>query len=61
MTPIHFGFTMPADQLDKARRATFIQDLNRALELIAGHFDPAWIIDLHYRTLSGDGPYTGRG
>ena len=36
---------MPADRLDKARRATFVKDLNRALELIDGHFDSAWIID----------------
>jgi alkanesulfonate monooxygenase SsuD/methylene tetrahydromethanopterin reductase-like flavin-dependent oxidoreductase (luciferase family) len=45
MTCIHFGFCMPADQLDKQRRATFSDDLNRALELITGHFDSAWIID----------------
>jgi hypothetical protein len=45
MPRIHFGFCMPADQLDKQRRATFSADLNRALELITGHFDSAWIID----------------
>ena len=45
MTRIQFGFTMPADQLDKARRATFVYDLDRALALISGHFDSAWIID----------------
>lgn len=45
MAPIQFGFTMPADQLDKAQRATFVADLNRALRLISGHFDSAWIID----------------
>ena len=45
MTRIQFGFTMPADQLDKARRATFVNDLDRALALISGHFDSAWIID----------------
>ncbi|HLO18239.1 MAG TPA: LLM class flavin-dependent oxidoreductase [Anaerolineales bacterium] len=45
MTQIHFGFTMPADQLDKTRRTTFVEDLNRALRLISGHFDSAWIID----------------
>jgi alkanesulfonate monooxygenase SsuD/methylene tetrahydromethanopterin reductase-like flavin-dependent oxidoreductase (luciferase family) len=36
---------MPADQLDKARRPTFVADLDRALELVSGHFDSAWIID----------------
>ena len=36
---------MPADFLDKTQRATFVQDLNSALGLVAGHFDSAWIID----------------
>jgi alkanesulfonate monooxygenase SsuD/methylene tetrahydromethanopterin reductase-like flavin-dependent oxidoreductase (luciferase family) len=45
MTSIRFGFTMPADQLDKASRNTYVEDLNKALELISGHFDSAWIID----------------
>ena len=45
MTKIHFGFTMPADQLDRTKRATYVDDLNRALQLVNGHFDSAWIID----------------
>jgi alkanesulfonate monooxygenase SsuD/methylene tetrahydromethanopterin reductase-like flavin-dependent oxidoreductase (luciferase family) len=45
MTPIQFGFIMPADQLDKTRRATYVEDLNRALRLVSGHFDSAWVID----------------
>ncbi len=45
MTQVHFGFVMPADQLDKTRRTTFVDDLDRALRLISGHFDSAWIID----------------
>lgn len=45
MTRVQFGFCMPADNLDKQRRATFTRDLNRALDLVAGHFDSAWIID----------------
>ena len=45
MTRIQFGFCMPADKLDKQRRATFSEDLHRALDLITGHFDSAWIID----------------
>ncbi len=45
MTAIQFGFTMPADQLDKARRTMYVEDLNRALTLISGHFDSAWFID----------------
>jgi alkanesulfonate monooxygenase SsuD/methylene tetrahydromethanopterin reductase-like flavin-dependent oxidoreductase (luciferase family) len=42
---IQLGFIMPADQLDKQRRATYVADLKRALDLISGHFDSAWIID----------------
>jgi len=45
MTQVQFGFTMPADQLDKARQRTYVDDLNRALTLINGHFDSAWFID----------------
>lgn len=45
MTPIQFGFVMPAGSSDKARRPTYIQDLNCALELVTGHFDSAWMID----------------
>ncbi len=45
MKRIQFGFTMPADQLDKTKRSTYVADLDRALSLISGHFDSAWIID----------------
>jgi GNAT superfamily N-acetyltransferase len=45
MTQIQFGFTMPADQLDKAQRTTFVDVLNRALKLVHGHFDSARFID----------------
>jgi len=45
MTRIQFGFCIPADKLDKQRRATFNEDLNRALDLVTGHFDSAWVID----------------
>src|SRR3712207_6415469 len=45
MTRIQFGFTMPVGPRDKARRSSFVQDLNRALDLVAGHFDSAWMID----------------
>jgi hypothetical protein len=36
---------MPGDFLDKGRRATYVDDLNRALDLVAGHFDSAWFVD----------------
>jgi alkanesulfonate monooxygenase SsuD/methylene tetrahydromethanopterin reductase-like flavin-dependent oxidoreductase (luciferase family) len=42
---IQFGFTMPADQLDKGKRGTSVADLDRALRLVAGHFHGAWLID----------------
>jgi len=45
MSRVQFGFIMPADQLNKAKRATYVEDLNQALTLISGHFDSAWIID----------------
>jgi alkanesulfonate monooxygenase SsuD/methylene tetrahydromethanopterin reductase-like flavin-dependent oxidoreductase (luciferase family) len=45
MTRVQFGFTMPAEQADKTHRITFVENLNRALKLISGHFDSAWMID----------------
>ena len=45
MTQIQFGFTLPQIQPDKAQRATFVENLNRALKLISGHFDSLRIID----------------
>ena len=45
MAPTQFGFIMPAAQLHKAQRPTFVANLNRALALISGHFDSAWCID----------------
>src|SRR5262245_53782973 len=45
MAPIQFGFCMPGDVISREWRGTFVHDLNRALELVAGHFDAAWCID----------------
>ena len=45
MANIKFGFTMPADQLDKSQRGAYVNNLDQALNLINGHFDSAWIID----------------
>jgi alkanesulfonate monooxygenase SsuD/methylene tetrahydromethanopterin reductase-like flavin-dependent oxidoreductase (luciferase family) len=45
MTQIQFGFTLPQVPPDNARRATFVEDVNRALKLVSGHFDSARIID----------------
>ena len=45
MTQIQFGFTMPYGARSIRRRATFVADLHRALDLVTGHFDSAWSID----------------
>jgi alkanesulfonate monooxygenase SsuD/methylene tetrahydromethanopterin reductase-like flavin-dependent oxidoreductase (luciferase family) len=45
MTQIQFGFIMPQIQPDKVQRTKFVEDLNRALKLISGHFDSVRIID----------------
>jgi alkanesulfonate monooxygenase SsuD/methylene tetrahydromethanopterin reductase-like flavin-dependent oxidoreductase (luciferase family) len=45
MTHIQFGFTMPYGASTMAHRPTFVRDLDRALDLVAGHFDSAWSID----------------
>src|SRR3990172_8602658 len=45
MTQIQFSFIMPQVPMDKAHRTMFVEDLNRALKLISGHFDSARIID----------------
>lgn len=45
MTRIQLGFCMPNGAGNKAQRATFIEDLNRALELVSGHFDSVWSVD----------------
>ena len=45
MTHIKFGFIIPADHQKKAQQAAFVEDLNRALRLITGHFESAWSID----------------
>ena len=52
MTPIQFGFIMPQVPLNPAQRARFVEDLNRALKLISGHFESARIID-HLMNNSG--------
>src|SRR5512134_3366715 len=53
MTQIQFGFTLPQVPLDPARRATFVEDVNRALGLVSGHFESAGIID-HLMSNEGD-------
>jgi alkanesulfonate monooxygenase SsuD/methylene tetrahydromethanopterin reductase-like flavin-dependent oxidoreductase (luciferase family) len=45
MPRIQFGFCVPTESLDKARRATFVRDLNRALDVVDGRFHGAWAVD----------------
>jgi alkanesulfonate monooxygenase SsuD/methylene tetrahydromethanopterin reductase-like flavin-dependent oxidoreductase (luciferase family) len=45
MTRVHLGYGMPGERRDRAGRATFLADLNRALALVTGHVDAAWMID----------------
>ena len=45
MTHVQFGFCIPAELRGPVRRDTFVEELNRALRLVAGHFDSAWIVD----------------
>lgn len=45
MPNIQFGFIMPADRRHYSSQATFVADLNRALDLVTSHFDSAWMVD----------------
>jgi alkanesulfonate monooxygenase SsuD/methylene tetrahydromethanopterin reductase-like flavin-dependent oxidoreductase (luciferase family) len=45
MTQVQFGFVMPAEMGDKNGRGSYLENLNRALGLIVGHFDSAWMVD----------------
>ena len=53
MAHIQFGWSMPAGGRDKARRATYLTDLQRGLDLVEGHYDSAWFID-HLQFDGGD-------
>jgi alkanesulfonate monooxygenase SsuD/methylene tetrahydromethanopterin reductase-like flavin-dependent oxidoreductase (luciferase family) len=53
MTKIQFSFTLPMLPPDAARRAAFVEDVNRALELVSGHFEAARSID-HLLSNEGD-------
>jgi alkanesulfonate monooxygenase SsuD/methylene tetrahydromethanopterin reductase-like flavin-dependent oxidoreductase (luciferase family) len=45
MPRVRFNLGMPGERRDRSGRATFLADLNRALDLVTGHFDAAWMID----------------
>jgi alkanesulfonate monooxygenase SsuD/methylene tetrahydromethanopterin reductase-like flavin-dependent oxidoreductase (luciferase family) len=44
MARVEFGLCLPSE-LRHERRATYLDDLTRALELAAGSFDSAWMVD----------------
>jgi len=45
MPEIQFGLILPGELRDKQHRATYVRDVNRALEFVTGHFDSAWMVD----------------
>ena len=45
MARIEFGLVLPAEAREMGRRATWVADLDRALERATGHFQSAWVVD----------------
>jgi len=45
MPDVQFGFLIPTEGRDKLPRARYLQHLERALALISGRFDSAWMVD----------------
>lgn len=45
MGQIQFGYILPVNRMDSVLQTQYVADLNRALTLISGHFDSAWVID----------------
>jgi alkanesulfonate monooxygenase SsuD/methylene tetrahydromethanopterin reductase-like flavin-dependent oxidoreductase (luciferase family) len=45
MRPVTFGLVLPVGSPTREGRTSFVADLNRALSLIAKHFDSVWMID----------------
>jgi len=43
--PVQLGFVMPAEFRSPLSRATLVQEIDRALALIAGRFTSAWMVD----------------
>jgi alkanesulfonate monooxygenase SsuD/methylene tetrahydromethanopterin reductase-like flavin-dependent oxidoreductase (luciferase family) len=52
MAPVQFGWTLPAGPHSVEARATFLADVRRALDLVDGRFDSAWVID-HFQIRGG--------
>ena len=45
MRHVQFGLVVPADALDPSRRHRYMEDVNRLLTAVTGHYDSAWLID----------------
>lgn len=45
MRPIQFGLVLPAEFPDGRGVASFLADVDRALSLVAGHFESGWVVD----------------
>ena len=45
MANIQFGWSMPNGPRQASHRVSYVADLQRGLELIAGHYDSAWMVD----------------
>ena len=45
MADIQFGSSMPNGPRKASHRVSYVAELQRGLELIAGHYDSAWMID----------------
>jgi alkanesulfonate monooxygenase SsuD/methylene tetrahydromethanopterin reductase-like flavin-dependent oxidoreductase (luciferase family) len=45
MARVQFGLVVPSDALDKSRRHLYMEDVNRLLDYVKGHYDSAWLID----------------
>ncbi|HEX9988080.1 MAG TPA: LLM class flavin-dependent oxidoreductase [Chloroflexia bacterium] len=53
MANVQFGLEVPCDGLDKSRRHLYMEDVNRLLNYVKGHYDSAWVID-HLQFGDGD-------
>ncbi len=53
MANVQFGLEVPCDGLDKARRHLYMEDVDRLLNYVKGHYDSAWVID-HLQFGDGD-------
>ena len=45
MKRVEFGYIMPGDNLAKTGRDAYVATVDRALDLVTGHFASAWFID----------------